>query len=177
MTPTSGSTTSSLQLLGSRPCASCHADKIETFAKTSHAVRTTDPVSHVTRERVECASCHGPGTDHAVDGAPEKIVTANKLTARKNADLCLKCHTDTIPEAQWLISRHGGHGLSCSSCHTMMKPTAGKLLSKPETQLCGTCHTAQATQFTAGTHGQKAGITRCSQCHNPHVDGDAGTDG
>jgi hypothetical protein len=101
--------------VGNARCGTCHPTQMEFWKKTRHAAAINTLVKrnksfdnncvgcHVTGyrkpggsvlgnfnslENVGCEQCHGPGSDHVVAGAKEKIALEAPAT------VCVECHND-----------------------------------------------------------------------------------
>ncbi|MEK7232902.1 MAG: hypothetical protein AAB268_03735 [Elusimicrobiota bacterium] len=91
--PTAAATASAegVKMVGQAVCATCHAEKVKSFAATFHGRKSLSN----SKLANACESCHGAGSAH-VDGGGDvaKITNPKKLDASAIADLCLKCHTN-----------------------------------------------------------------------------------
>jgi DmsE family decaheme c-type cytochrome len=153
--------------VGSAACLVCHAGISKEFRRTIHSEALM--LAHDSKTRSGCESCHGPGSRHAETGDPKLIVQPAKLKPRDNAQLCLRCHAPRITPHDWMTSAHSQAGLSCSSCHQVMRRQVSKLLIKPEEQLCESCHRKEAAQFKGVSHHPvPEGRMKCVDCHDPH---------
>ena len=86
---------------------------------------------------------------------------------------CLACHTHGPgPRVDKTAFSHSVHGpLQCTSCHTDI--TSVPHQPKPAPVSCATCHSAQASAYAKGLHGQlhAAGVAKaptCRTCHGTH---------
>jgi DmsE family decaheme c-type cytochrome len=145
----------------------CHQDLVKQFQRTVHSDALL--VAHDPNGSTGCESCHGPGSHHAATGDPKLIVQPAKLTPRRNSELCLRCHTGQVTNHDWLTSAHSQAGVSCSSCHQVMKQVVTKLLRRPSNELCVSCHRKEGAQFAGVSHHPvPEGRMQCVDCHNPH---------
>jgi DmsE family decaheme c-type cytochrome len=150
-------------------CYGCHNMK-EPFKKSIHGRIATFETVGIEKG---CESCHGLGSMHAETGDPAKILSfkENRLTSDQKSELCLQCHT----QMNWRSSEHPNQDVSCTDCHSIHNPKAGKLLAKPEPSLCFACHQNIQAKIMLPNHHpiweeQKTGRKRmvCSDCHEPH---------
>lgn len=150
-------------------CYACH-ETMKNFINSIH-----DRIAHFETKGIEkgCESCHGPGSKHVETGDPAQILSfnGNDLTSYEKSALCLQCHD----QMNWRYSEHFNHDVSCSNCHSIHAPEAGKLLIKSETDLCFDCHQHIKSKTMMPNHHpiweeQKTGRKRmtCGDCHNPH---------
>jgi DmsE family decaheme c-type cytochrome len=147
-------------MVGKDTCATCHEDVSKAFEATPHA-----------QSALGCEGCHGPGQAH-VDGGGDKtkIAKISALPPAEQSDACLKCHAKG-QQAHWSGSTHDSRKVSCISCHeTHPKGAVPKsLLSKPQTELCVSCHPKRRAQlYRSGHMPMREGKMECSSCHNPH---------
>ncbi|NOX88228.1 MAG: T9SS type A sorting domain-containing protein [Calditrichaeota bacterium] len=104
--------------------------------------------------RIQCESCHGPGSDHFGDTSDSRMV------ASLNAANCAYCHdsgTHHVYPEQWDISGHahvpsypGGNRTDCRGCH----------------------NGGQFVQYAEGEEITKQPYIpiTCATCHDPHSD-------
>lgn len=155
--------------LGSNVCKTCHADVWLNFYKNPHyrslALADEPP------EKTGCESCHGPGKAHVeARGGKATIVAFSQLGPREVLDNCLRCHANTLSRANILRSEHTSADVVCTNCHSIHKTsTAKRLLAKPQTALCESCHASARAQFDMPVkHRVHEGFMNCTDCHNPH---------
>jgi DmsE family decaheme c-type cytochrome len=166
-TPAPAAQSGPARYVGSQICLSCHKDIAQEFRRTVHSDALME--AHGPEGKTGCESCHGPGSQHAATGDPKLIVQPAKLTPRHNSELCMRCHTGQVTQHDWLTSAHSQAGLSCSSCHQVMKQVVSKLLKKPANELCISCHRREGAQFAGVSHHPlPEGRMQCVDCHNPH---------
>jgi hypothetical protein len=123
------------------PCAGCHLDVHEAFAKTRHARAHDEPLFQASWERVSrrpwCATCHDPlggGRGLTCELCHEDV--ARRLDGHEHRrseavapDLCAHCHQFTAPEphlsglpmqdtvGEWRRARAAGERRGCADCH------------------------------------------------------------
>jgi DmsE family decaheme c-type cytochrome len=180
------STRSSAQeYVGSDRCLACHEKVREGFSHTIHARALGTRGALGELEARGCESCHGPGATHASSAGkdssgPGWLTFAEEgpeAAARQN-EACLQCHAGDT-QRFWHGSVHDSRGLSCSSCHSMMKPVSERhLLSRAtESAVCSQCHHLARSQVMRSSHipareGHASaggeGFMSCASCHNSH---------
>jgi predicted CXXCH cytochrome family protein len=85
----------------------------------------------------------------------------------------LKCHAP-LGEALKKKAVHAAVEMGCESCHIdHQKPgeNAGKkpsYLNAAQPELCQSCHDLKDEKISKAHHGQPAGKSECTGCHNPH---------
>jgi len=110
--------------------------------------------------RVQCESCHGPGSAHNVGN-----VSDSKMVSTLDAANCAWCHdagTHHIFPYQWDVSRHGkplhaarGSRAGCAPCHSgagfveWVKGGKEELISAPEVTAitCAVCHEPHSVDY------------------------------
>ena len=171
--------------VGQKTCLGCHADLSKDYDDTVHAkVFTGSDARHPSVSR-GCESCHGPGRTHAMSAGSDQSgagwLTFNEEgepSADAQSAACLQCHQGDT-QKHWVGSTHASRGLSCSTCHTVMKTVSRQnLLAKPtEAALCRQCHHLPGAQSKRASHmptRQEVGkfgsedFMTCSSCHNAH---------
>lgn len=158
--PTIGS-----KYVGSDTCKTCHEDLYnKSFANTPHAALLKEG-------KHGCEDCHGPGSAH-VDGGGDKskIIRFPELTPAQASGRCLTCHQSSVENSEFGRSVHLAQGVGCLNCHSPHHATDKvALLTKPQTQLCYSCHAQQKAEFGRPfRHRVDVGLIQCSDCHNPH---------
>jgi len=133
-------------------CSDCHENK-------THKAST-------------CESCHGDGKAHAEAGGDTSLIDKPEGLAGANKT-CLTCHDVNTDR----ISRHGGMhansaAVNCLTCHAIhnSEPNAPHLLSRPQSQLCSSCHATQSASLRNKPYAHRLGRggMECSSCHEPH---------
>ncbi len=114
-----------------------------------------------------CLLCHDPHS------SPNKNQLLKPTSGDKDANLCLKCHTQglNVPEKG---SRHAALDMGCDTCHTTHKIGAPDKrdnqfhLTKDVPALCLDCHDAKDENLNKAHHGQPFAQADCLSCHDPH---------
>lgn len=76
----------------STACLACHDAYPAGFAER----RAEDPVFPASLPAgIDCQRCHGPGAEHVAQGGRGPIVNPKRLSARRQAEVCLQCHLQT----------------------------------------------------------------------------------
>ena len=150
-------------------CKTCHEELYTRWEKSPHWKTTLDKLGDPSK--MGCQGCHGPAGAHVEDPSNKtelfifKDHSAKEINAR-----CMSCHAGGTQHMNAINSVHAQNGVSCTDCHSPHHAeTKEFLLSKPETQLCFTCHLAQKGQFNMPfRHRVLEGLIQCNDCHNPH---------
>ena len=134
--------------IGSKICASCHADIAAAFYRNPHNKSLVSGKEKP--ENTGCESCHGPGGDHFdAGGGKETIRAFSQLGPAQVLDACLRCHAQSISRANIRRSSHTQDDVVCTNCHSVHKAQTPKfLLAKQQTQLCYSCHSTVRAQFS-----------------------------
>ncbi len=155
--------------VGSTVCAQCHFNRFESYQNSPHSFKG-DP--RTPASRLECETCHGPGSAHVEGGGGRTVGGMRNFGAAmppeaKNA-VCLECHTRG-PVALWAGSTHADRKLACTSCHQIHGGNA-KLLAQPsQPQLCTQCHQQiRSALMKPSHHPIREEKMVCTSCHNPH---------
>jgi predicted CXXCH cytochrome family protein len=137
--------------------------------------------------------------DTAKIEAANKLIYGFHGKPEENATRCLACHSSSRDQDLYNRSEHKLQGVSCNECHSAhllehtakrerVEPTSAQsqffaaprlteenrwlaesLLSKPQTELCFTCHRTVQAQFALPTHHRvPEGLMKCTDCHNAH---------
>jgi len=156
--------------VGTKACLGCHTSLAEGFGHTLMG-------RLMKQGKMQCESCHGPGSEHARLGGGRGvggIISFRKedtsRTAAENNTICLGCH-ERGDRTYWNGSIHETRGLACTDCHTVMKTVSRKfqLKSAFEPDTCFQCHKDRRTQMARSSHMPlREGKMVCSDCHNPH---------
>ena len=149
--------------VGSKECATCHAEKAAHFVSASHAkmsVTTADG-----KDAGSCEACHGPASLHVAAGDGKHIINPGR-----SAEACFRCHLDkrsqfSLPHSHQVLNGK----MSCLDCHEVHEGNAvkgsGATSLEGENETCTKCHTAQKGPFIFTHQAMKEG---CVACHNPH---------
>lgn len=131
---------------------------------------------------IQCEACHGPGSEHVVQGGGKGIA----IILNRNASLCGQCHRrgsadDKIPASGNFVMHHEQYldflaagkmsDLDCADCHDPHLPVHMGATNEEEgkgiIKACEDCHTSAAEQY-AGTIMQMADVS-CIDCHMPRA--------
>jgi len=145
-------------------CAACHEDVVKAFEQTAHGAAMARRSPEILAR--SCAVCHAPAPAHL-----EEPSTAN--VRRKPAEeACLSCHQDRLGSLALATPGHPRSGVSCTACHApshLAPPAAEPMLAAAPTDLCGSCHRAEAARFRLPyAHREGAGPMDCTRCHDVH---------
>jgi DmsE family decaheme c-type cytochrome len=156
--------------VGNKVCLGCHTSQATTFEHTLMG-------RLLKQGKLQCESCHGPGSEHARLGGGRGvggIISFRKddlsRTAEENNSICLGCH-ERGDRTYWQGSPHQTRGLACTNCHTIMKAVSRKhqLKTAFEPDTCFQCHKDRRAQMFRSSHmPMREGKMVCSDCHNPH---------
>ncbi len=148
-------------------CGACHEQQVKDFALNPHARKRCEPANS---NPVVCTGCHGDGKDHAEAGGDKSLIRGMK--GREGSAQCVTCHRETKDHQSFKTGSHAStEAVHCQSCHSIHKPhaKAQKLLAKPETEICATCHSNVVAGFKNKPYAHRLGRTmECSSCHEPH---------
>lgn len=170
---------------GPQQCAECHPSEFHSWAGTTHAQASFDPIFQSYLQGVEnqgecftchttgysaqtgrfvmagvtCESCHGPYRDDH-PGQSMEIATAD--------DLCGTCHRSTV--AEWRASNHGQAGIACVACHEVHSQKTH--MQTNSDALCAGCHVRDAQDSLHQTH--RSATVGCISCHVARPEFDAG---
>jgi len=142
--------------------------------------------------RVQCESCHGPGSAHGGQVDDSKIVTS--LSSENCASPCHDEGTRHVYPEQWDVSGHshvppypGGSRTTCGGCHNgaqfIQFVDGVEITAQPPVNItCATCHdphdntnphqlrTVEAT-LADGTEVTEGGMGKlCMNCHHQRRD-------
>ena len=156
--------------VGTKVCLGCHTSQATEFNHTL--------MGRLAQQgKLQCESCHGPGSEHARLGGGRGvggIISFRKddisRTAEENNAICLGCH-ERGDRTYWSGSTHQTRGLACTNCHTIMKSVSRKFQLKTafEPDTCFQCHKDRRAQMFRSSHMPiREGKVVCSDCHNPH---------
>nr|MBN2277366.1 DmsE family decaheme c-type cytochrome [candidate division Zixibacteria bacterium] len=150
-------------LVGDETCLSCHDQIGEEFAKTLHG---TIAELQSSNRAITCESCHGPGSVHADESDPEKIINPAKGD-QFGSVTCLGCHSGEKFD-DWTFAQHNTADVNCSSCHTIHAEHRPRSADNIQ-EKCYGCHSdVRAASFMPSHHPVREGKMTCLDCHNPH---------
>ncbi len=169
--------------LGSEGCKNCHENHFNTFAKTSMG-RIFLTKAKTDLEQRGCDACHGPGRVHAEGGGDKNAILRFGKNSGQTADeqntACLQCH-EKGGRMFWRGSTHERRGLTCATCHQVMKPSVAgvrfeepltenrKFVKQTKMEVCFQCHLQRRAQLQRSSHMPfREGKVTCTNCHNPH---------
>lgn len=139
-------------------CMGCHSDSSE------------KPI-HGTFHHSDCASCHGPGSQHA--RAKDKKGTIGF----PQTEQCQTCHAKDPERADFAFGHHDAAGVACANCHEIhgdgrMDDVPGMSRLQEDSKVCATCHQDVFARFNMPSHHPvKEGALSCTSCHDPHDGG------
>ncbi|MCB0204130.1 MAG: hypothetical protein H6649_00650 [Caldilineae bacterium] len=171
---------------GPQHCAECHPSEFYSWAGTTHAQASFDPVFQTYLQSVEqpgecfachttgynaqtgqfvtagvtCESCHGPYRDDH-PGQSMEIATADEL--------CGTCHRSTV--AEWRTSNHGQAGIACVACHEVHSQKTH--MQTHSDALCAGCHVRDAQDALHQAH--LTANVGCISCHVARPEFDVGS--
>jgi formate dehydrogenase gamma subunit len=169
-------------------CTECHAQEVKEFAESIHG----QAASHGDPDAPKCESCHGAIHSLKAAGEADSMVSAKKL-----ADTCAKCHSDSgflsrhkIPVAHPVDSyKQSVHGRAiaagstkaakCNDCHGNhdiypARDARSRVNHWKVPETCATCHKEIAKTYEASVHGEavRTGVKDapvCVDCHGEHL--------
>ncbi len=153
-------------------CGACHEAITKQFRPTAHG-KTMEFAAGP--HALTCGTCHaGDLQKHIETADPATVVNQAKQKPEVVAESCLTCHVTDKHMMMWRGSQHESAGIGCLSCHSMHKPSEGKMMArKTQTETCGSCHASERNaMLKRSTHlfRDERGSVRiqCASCHNPH---------
>ncbi|BBF92406.1 hypothetical protein BLTE_10910 [Blastochloris tepida] len=162
--------------VGSKPCETCHARLFDEFEETVMG-RNIKSGKVTPQGKMECESCHGPGSGHVNGGGGREtghIRSFRKTDPRFSvADAnaaCLTCHQKG-EQTYWSGSTHENRDVACVDCHTVMRKTSPRFQLAKATVMdtCFQCHKDRRAQSLRTAHMPvREGKITCADCHNPH---------
>ncbi len=176
------------QYAGSDACTACHQQAHLQFKNTKMGkILLVSPRTAL--EAQGCEACHGPGAAHVESkGSLESVIRFGKksnLSAEEQNDKCLQCHESGM-RLFWQGSPHQSRGLTCVTCHEVMKPYAyasttstirfpeplsenRQFVKGAKIEVCLQCHPMRRAQLMRSSHMPfREGKVTCTNCHNPH---------
>jgi DmsE family decaheme c-type cytochrome len=156
--------------VGSKTCLGCHAAVNEKFQHTL--------MGRLQQQgKMQCESCHGPGSEHArlgggrgVGGIVSFRAEDPNFNVEQGNQLCLGCHLKG-ERVYWPGSVHEVRNVACTNCHTIMQPVSRKyqLRTAYQPDTCFQCHKDIRAKIVRSSHMPvREGKMVCSDCHNPH---------
>jgi hypothetical protein len=76
----------------SRNCAGCHATGVTITTQDFPDYEAVVTEFDYADLNISCEKCHGPGSEHATSGDPNKIIMPQYLTAKAANETCGQCH-------------------------------------------------------------------------------------
>jgi DmsE family decaheme c-type cytochrome len=156
--------------VGSKTCLGCHAATAEKFQHTLMGRLQL-------QGKIQCESCHGPGSEHARLGGGRSVggiisfrAEDENFDVNRANEICLGCHLKG-ERVYWPGSVHESRNVACTNCHTVMKPVSRKFQLRTAEQMdtCFQCHKdIRAKQVRSSHMPLREGKMVCSDCHNPH---------
>ena len=156
--------------VGSKVCAGCHTGHIEAFTQTLMG-------KLFQQGKLQCETCHGPGSAHVKAGGGRGVggiisfrAEDPARSAKENNAICLGCH-ERGDRTYWSGSVHEARDLACTNCHTIMRRVSMRFSLKTafEPDTCFQCHKDRRAQLFRSSHMPlREGKMACSDCHNPH---------
>jgi DmsE family decaheme c-type cytochrome len=156
--------------VGSKVCATCHVVHVENFSVTL--------MGRLFKQgKLQCETCHGPGSAHAKAGGGRGVggiisfrADDAARTPEENNAICLRCH-ERGARTYWTGSTHETQRVACTDCHTIMRAVSRnkqlKTAFQPDT--CFQCHKDRRAQMFRSAHmPMREGKVVCTDCHNPH---------
>lgn len=165
--------------VGSEPCRVCHAGSFDEFKLTVMG-RLLETGHHTVGGKMECESCHGPGSSHVNAGGGRNDIGTGVIRSFRANDprssaadingICLTCH-EKGDRTYWRGSVHQTRGVACTSCHTVMRRTSPRMqMAKGNVMdTCFQCHKDRRAHSVRTAHmPMREGKMDCASCHNPH---------
>ncbi len=181
----------------SRGCAGCHATgvKIETkdvMDDPKHPYKSIVTAFDYKDLNITCERCHGPGSEHAVEGDKSKLISPQYLTAKASNETCAQCHGSHSGKSEFPMGVHKyafnqknsdsiGHGFFVPGVYEMKdyyfnfdKPSInnkwkeGTYNTWPD-QVHARAHSMQNSELNRSVHAnnQTQKVT-CFDCHDSH---------
>jgi DmsE family decaheme c-type cytochrome len=163
--------------VGSKPCETCHAGLFDEFGETLMG-RGIKSGKITTQGKMECETCHGPGSGHVNGGGGREKggIRSFRLNDARGVDvedyngICLNCH-EKGEQTYWRASVHESRGVACVNCHTVMRKVKTRFQIKYPTvsETCFQCHKDREAQAQRTAHMPlRENKITCASCHNPH---------
>ena len=138
--------------------------------------------------RVDCETCHGPGSQAIVGLTKDRIeedrkkgkqtecryetlIDIKSLPPGAKSLMCLKCHTAnaTFNLHEWNSGDHAISDVTCIDCHNIHK--GPDLITGPREikGMCFKCHPESRAEFSLRSHHPiNENKIFCTDCHNQH---------
>jgi len=133
-------------------CTECHS---------GHAAGRKGLLSDRTHEPFasgDCETCHSLPDDRG------RVAFAEGVSP---SDGCVTCHSDVAEKANLAHPHAAMTGDNCTDCHRPHSSRFGSLLTAPQEELCGQCHSEVLTGKGLTPH-LPAVLGQCSSCHEVH---------
>ena len=142
--------------MGQETCLQCHENFLDANHQGLHW--------QASGGRAECESCHGTCGNHA-----ESRDVSQVLTNERNPELfqarCTVCHVKMI--TGWKAHKMNVAGMNCFDCHRIHQAPSKGMLSKPQAELCTSCHIdIKGKMHLPSHHPMKHSRMECSSCHD-----------
>ncbi len=142
-----------LDATGFELCRKCH----ELFQSPGKEAKP--PAIHLASEN--CSRCHRPHDSNLP-----------ALLSNQPVELCLaSCHKEVKEKTETSEFKHEPmiKGVGCAECHKAHNPKFGRLLRKPDVDLCFGCHEKLQAQIASAKFKHRPVADRsCSSCHAAH---------
>ena len=150
----------------SETCLDCHDDHAASLDGGPHAVVLDDGAAY--SKLVSCTSCHTGDVGHWEDDPEVYAMSVPGLDGVADAAAtCNQCHDSAHQTDQATMSAHARNDVDCLDCHQVHDAPVAKQLSRPQPELCFTCHGELRAKFTMSSRhpaGQRDFMS-CTDCH------------
>lgn len=157
---------SAAEPIGRDMCLSCHEGCL---AGTIHGRL---PKKTYERGKMECESCHGPGSAHAEAEGDTSLIRL-RPTPEQVRKMCFACHpNDRSASGDWKRGVHAARAdMDCLTCHDFHHAKNPSQLRKPVEEGCLECHPNVKADFARPyRHPLGEGGMTCVSCHDPHAE-------
>jgi predicted CXXCH cytochrome family protein len=150
-TPANKSAAVPAEYAGSETCKTCHEAIYNGWEKGPHWKQTLNEGGIA---KHGCEDCHGAAAAHVADPSDTSMLLHFGKASSKDINArCETCHASGTQHLKAINSLHRQADVSCVSCHSSHHAEGREfLLSRPQPQLCVTCHQAQKAQFEMPFH-------------------------